>query len=174
MIRTSTNAVLLLALLAASIAARAAAAEVKPHAAYEVFCARSALCAEIRSGLQERFAKAGVETISNHDPRVVLVLYVMQNVDSRVNPEGVTVAIAYTSNIPIWKIASETVKPDSHARPPEALTNALAQQGVLLHLSAANLDHATTGKINVLLDQVVHAFLAKYPFLKTGSGTSAP
>lgn len=154
--------------------ASAVAAEVKTHAAYQVFCTKPALCDRLRSGLQKRFVKAGVEMASTDAPRVMLVLYVIKDVNSRKNPDGLTIAIAYTSNIPLWNIASAVAGPKGKRRLPKPLAGALhGGSGILWHLSAASIDEPSATEIDAFLDQIVHAFLAKFPFLQKDSKPTA-
>lgn len=169
---TTLWCVMLLSMTVAT--ASAMAAEVKTHAAYQVFCTKPALCDRLRSGLQKRFVKAGVEMASTDAPRVMLVLYVIKDVNSRKNPDGLTIAIAYTSNIPLWNIASAVAGPKGKRRLPKPLAGALhGGSGILWHLSAASIDEPSATEIDAFLDQIVHAFLAKFPFLQKDSKPTA-
>jgi hypothetical protein len=162
-------------LLAASLlclAAGAAVAAEAPAFAYRVICDDDpALAQRLRAGIEERFAKLHVP-LRDRFPNAKLFIYANRDVNDNRNPDGVSVAIAYTSNLEAAQLALSYIK--HQEAPPPLLQPMLREEGMLMHLQVAHLATPSDALVNGLLDNIVTSFVQKYTPLNSQPEASTP
>ena len=130
----------------------------KTRLAYAVICEDASLGKAIEAGIKQRLEKSDIE-IGDTAPRAKLILYIMRDENSRINSQGITIAITHVSNIPVLAIAAQTVKDNKELS--GLLIAMLREEGFVYHLSAAHLDSTSDSEIKILLDSVVKTFIQK-------------
>ena len=143
-----------LLLLAAGIATAAD----KPRYSFTVLCEDPALAKQLKTGIEERFTKAGYKN-TDDAPNAKLFLFATKDDNSTKNPDGITVAIAHITNLPTLRLASD--KLEAKEELPPVLIAMLGEQGFIHFLSAMHLDDASPKQVNLLLDSAVAAFFQR-------------
>lgn len=141
------------------LAAHAATAAEPPVFAYAVICDDPVLAQRLRSGIEARFDKLHVQR-RDQFPNAKLFIYANRDSGDDKNPDGVSVAIAHTSNLEAAQLALSYIS--RKEAPPELLQSMLRDEGMLLHLRVAHLSAPSDPLVNGLLDEVVTSFVQKY------------
>lgn len=157
--RTSLRGLLAATLLClAAGAAPAAPATEPPHFAFTVICDDPVLAKTLRTGIEQRLAKAHAD-IRDKFPSAKLFVYANRDANDRKNPDGVSIAVAHVTNMPTTVLALSYVQKKEAM--PDVLRSMLAEEGFLKHLNVAHMDAPTETQVNTLLDNVVATFLKK-------------
>lgn len=127
--------------------------------AFTVVCDDTVLAEKIRTGVRTRLGKAQVEVVEQL-PQAKLFLYVMRDVNDRVNKNGISIAIAYVSNAQTAQFALDKINKKEDMS--EILLVMLREEGYLKHLSVAHLDADSEVELGIFMDTVVDNFVHKY------------
>ncbi len=94
-------------LLAASLAPATASAEQKIQVSYQVICEDQEIAQRFSDAIGRRLAASDLET-TEVMPHAKLLLYIIQDVNDTVNPDGYSIAVAHQSNFPTYFVATST------------------------------------------------------------------
>lgn len=133
--------------------------------AYKVVCDEPAVCKRLESRIADLFGKQPGYAVRENFPAARLIVYVLRDSGSKVDPDGYIVAIAHVQNLETHYIAKKLLleQPATDEGLKGAVTALLNDQGTMSFLNAAHLDDASDAKIEILARFLVTQFFEKTP-----------
>ncbi len=152
-------------LLLASPAVAAPEASPAVPVAFKVVCDEPAVCKSLDGRIADLFGKQPGYVVHESFPSARLIVYVVRDSGSKVDPNGYIVSIAHVQNLEAIYIAQKLLleKPTTDEGLKGAVTALINDEGTMSFLNAAHLDDATDAKVDILARYIVNQFFAKTP-----------
>jgi hypothetical protein len=170
MIRLALAAALTIGLL---ITPRAAAAQPAPppskatRMGFRVAGGDPAISAKLDRAIRAELAKRPGYVIVDSVRSAEFVVYANRDTNDRVNPAGVSVAIALVTNAPTYKLASKLLAdgPDGTKDPEirDQIVSMVREIGFLQRLNLIHMDADSDANIEAAAKAIVEDFAAKIP-----------
>ena len=140
------------------------AAAVPTPIAFRVLCADPVLAAKFSKDIGEVLSSRSGYSIDPKGAEQELIVYVNQDVNSRVNTKGVSVAIVHVSRLFQFYLGYKLLieKPTADSDVQGALRKLLEEES-LLHISVAHLDEPSDDQIEIVSRSIAATFLDKTP-----------
>lgn len=133
--------------------------------AFKVVCDEPAVCKNLQGRIADLFGKQPGYVVRESFPAAKLIVYVLRDSGSKVDPDGYIIAIAHVQNLETHYIAKklllEQQTTDEGLR--GAVTALVGEEGTMSFLNAAHLDDASDAKVDILARFLVNQFFEKTP-----------
>lgn len=133
--------------------------------AYKVVCDEPAVCKSLEGRIADLFGRQPGYVVRETFPSARLIVYVVRDSGSNIDPNGYVVSIAHVQNLEAIYIAQKLLleKPTTDEGLKGAVTALINDQGTMSFLNAAHLDDASDAKVDILARFIVNQFFEKTP-----------
>jgi hypothetical protein len=156
---------LFIALAIAGLAPVQACASAPTRIAFRVVGESPQLVEKFRADIDRLIrARPGYEVVDTA-PVLKLLVMVNQDVNDRVNRQGVSIAITHVSNLEAYYIASKLIDSSQSdaASVKDPLISMIRQEGELEYINVAHLDKGSDAQIELVCESIVATFFEKVP-----------
>jgi len=148
--------------LVGTLALPAGASEPKIQVSYQVVCEDPQLEKQFSAAIKKRLGLAGME-ITERLPKAKFLIYVSQDVNDSVNPNGYSIAVAHLTNYATYFVASKLIESKSAEAEAvrQALMDMLREEGFMTHINVAHIDKMNEKNIVLVANALVDKFVEK-------------
>jgi len=149
------------ALLSLALVAAPSYAADKTRISVQIVCNDRDATAKLANSFTQAFAKAQDYELVDKLPQAKLMLYANKDVNSRKNPEGWSIAIAWTSNVQTYFLASklnDSQQADAVAVKP-IVTGMVNENGFIKNLTVAHVDDLSDTNVQALGELITAQFI---------------
>ena len=129
---------------------------------YQVVCADPRLEKQFSTAIKRRILATGLN-MTDRLPKAKLLIYINQDINDSINPDGYSIAVAHLTNYATYFLASKLIEGKSAeaeaVRP--AIMSMLREEGFMTHINVAHIDKMNEKNIALVANALVDEFAAK-------------
>ena len=163
MFKATIGAVALAVTLMMSSQAKAEQAGLPTRVDFQVICDEPDVAAKFRADIGDAIKANAGYLVKEQGPDAKLILYVYRDVNDKINPRGMSIAIVHVNKVLSYFLAFKYLvqEPTKDETVRAALTQMIHADGYLNYMNVAHIDESSDREIKIVSDAAVSTFFSK-------------